>query len=91
MVTVGSQGAKLKYVLKMQALWRGYSARQKYKATKAAQATGKYFTEQDFKETISSQIYNPNEKRQTKPPYTYASKSVYTGEWRGGFRDGQGQ
>lgn len=35
--------------------------------------------------------YDPTLKREKRPPYTYKTGATYTGEWRGGFRDGFGE
>ena len=43
------------------------------------------------KETISNARYDPNAKREMRPMYTYKTGATYTGEWKGGFRDGQGK
>lgn len=41
-------------------------------------------------ETIKAgKKYNPAQER-TNKKHTYKSGAVYNGEWKGGFRDGQG-
>mmetsp|Transcript_40053 Transcript_40053/g.29552 ORF Transcript_40053/g.29552 Transcript_40053/m.29552 type:complete len:134 (+) Transcript_40053:91-492(+) len=50
----------------------------------------KYFTEAEFWETLTSKVYNPNAPWK-KGDYLYAcSGAVYSGDWKGGFRDGTG-
>jgi hypothetical protein len=51
----------------------------------------KYFLQEDLKETLTTQRYSQTRERVTKPSYRFNSGSVYTGEWRGGFRDGHGE
>ena len=53
--------------------------------------SSKYFTYEESKETISSKkAFDPNQRREKRPPYSFKSGAVYTGEWKGGFRDGFG-
>ena len=54
-------------------------------------ASSKYFTYEESKETVSKKIYNPEQKREKRPPYQFKTGAVYVGEWKGGFRDGQGE
>lgn len=51
----------------------------------------KYFTSSEFRETIGSSIYDARTRRERRAKYTYQSGATYTGEWRGGFRDGHGE
>ena len=54
--------------------------------------SSKYFTYEESKETISSKKgFDPNQRREKRTPYTFKSGAVYSGEWKGGFRDGQGE
>ena len=54
--------------------------------------SSKYFTYEESKETVSNtKKYNPNQKREKRPPYQFKTGAVYTGEWKGGFRDGLGE
>jgi hypothetical protein len=41
-------------------------------------------------ETVSDKPYQPDQKKEFRPPYHYKTGSVYTGEWLGGFRHGIG-
>jgi len=50
----------------------------------------KYFTEEEFWETISPRkIFNFDAKIMQKE-YEYKSGAVYNGSWKGGFRHGYG-
>lgn len=53
--------------------------------------SNKYFTYEESKETMSKKRYDPNQKRELRPAYKFRSGAVYTGQWKGGFRDGQGE
>lgn len=53
--------------------------------------SSKYFTQIEAKETVTNRRYNRNEPREQRPPYTFKSGAIYTGEWKGGFRDGKGE
>jgi hypothetical protein len=56
----------------------------------SSKATSKYFTQDDFMETVKEgKKYDPEQER-SKKKYTYKSGAVYNGEWKGGFRDGYG-
>lgn len=45
----------------------------------------------EARETVSAKrIYNAKVKREKKSTYTFVSEATYTGEWKGGFRDGYG-
>jgi hypothetical protein len=35
--------------------------------------------------------YDPNLPREKRDKYVFKTGAVYTGEWRGGFRDGFGE
>lgn len=58
---------------------------------KSSRLKKKYFLDEEFFETVSkTQKYNSKAKL-TRKDYTYkCSGSEYKGEWRGGFRHGQG-
>lgn len=47
----------------------------------------KYFTDEEARETLHG-YYNP--KKLLTKMYKYKSGAVYSGEWLGGFRHGQG-
>ena len=53
--------------------------------------SSKYFTQEEARETITKNLYNPHAAREKRPPYTFKTNAIYTGEWRGGFRDGFGE
>lgn len=75
----------------LQSLWRGNAARSKFLNLKMnSKATSKYFTQEDFSETVKQgKKYDPDQDR-IKKKHTYKSGAVYNGEWKGGFRDGYG-
>ena len=52
--------------------------------------SSKYFTQEEAKETVTKRLYDPNQPRQDRPSYTFQTGAVYTGQWKGGFRDGRG-
>ena len=78
--------------MKIQALWRGYSARKLVNFIKQTKrADSKYFTMDESKETLSKHHkFNPNAPRENRPTYTFKTGATYTGQWIGGFRDGYG-
>ena len=83
--------SNVKKITKIQALWRGYRERRAVEYYKLNERyTSKYFLPDDCKETLSRRKYDPQVKRETRQPYTFKSGAVYTGEWKGGFRDGFG-
>lgn len=82
-----------KEIVRIQAAFRGYQARKYISLLKSKNVgSSKYFTYEESKETISSKKgFDPNQRRERRPAYTFNSKAVYTGEWKGGFRDGYGE
>lgn len=46
----------------------------------------KYFTEADFKETLTGEKVDSKKIPEARSTYKYKSGSFYTGEWVGGFR-----
>ena len=78
-------------IILLQSLWRGNAARSKFLNLKMnSKATSKYFTQEDFMETVKEgKKYDPDQDR-NKKKFTYKSGAVYNGEWKGGFRDGYG-
>lgn len=52
--------------------------------------SSKYFTREEAGETLGGD-WNPNAPREARDTYTFNSKAKYTGEWKGGFRDGTGE
>lgn len=77
----------------MQALWRGYTARRLASMLRANQlGSSKYFTQDEARETVNGgRKYDPNAAREQRDPYRFKSGAIYTGEWKGGFRDGFGE
>jgi hypothetical protein len=53
--------------------------------------SSKYFTYEESKETVTKKRFDPNQKRERRPAYQFKTGAVYTGEWKGGFRDGYGE
>lgn len=52
----------------------------------------KYFQLDDFWETISSKReFKFTSPRFKKERYVFKSGAIYSGEWKGGFRDGYGE
>ena len=80
------------WIVKIQSLWRGYSARKLVNFIKQTKrADSKYFTIDESKETVSKyQKYNPKAKREERALYTFKTGATYQGQWLGGFRDGYG-
>ena len=76
----------------MQSIWRGYAARLKVgNILVTKRADSRYFTYEERQETLSKNSkHNPKSKREIRG-FTYKSGAIYQGEWRGGFRDGQGK
>ena len=68
--------------------WRGYKARQAFTLLRSEFTLSPYFTPQSVHETI--RLSNASILR-THGKHTYTSGAIYEGEWRGGFRDGQGE
>lgn len=92
-------------IIKLQAWARGNKARKQVNFMKSKQiGSSKYFTMVEFKETVSPRRSKAefgktfgntddfvNQTREKRAPYTYKTGAIYTGEWKGGFRDGQGK
>ena len=53
--------------------------------------SSKYFTQEEARETVTKNVYNPNQQRESRRPYTFKTGAVYSGQWKGGFRDGFGE
>ena len=82
----------MRMIIKLQAFWRGHTARRLISLMKAKQlGSSKYFTQEEAKETITKNKYNPKQPREKRPAYVFKTGAVYTGEWKGGFRDGFGE
>ena len=81
----------LKFIIKLQSLWRSFSTRQKVsQLMEYRRAEMRYFIAEDRLETVGKDKYNLNAPRVNKKTYIYKSQAKYTGEWRGNFRDGAG-
>ena len=79
----------VKKIITIQAAYRGYTARRLVSMLRSKNAgSSKYFTYEESRETITKKTYNPDQPRVKKGPYTFKTGAVYTGEWKGGFRDG---
>ena len=84
--------SKMKYIIKLQAFWRGHTARRLISLLRAKQlGSSKYFTQEEARETISKRLYDPDQPREQRPPYQFKTGAIYTGQWKGGFRDGFGE
>jgi hypothetical protein len=78
-------------VLKLEALWQGYTARNLViHLRRQTKANHNYFAKAEISEPLSRKI-GPPEFRQKKQPFRYTTGAVYSGQWRGGFRDGVGK
>jgi len=84
---------KMKFIIKLQAFWRGHTARRLIGLLRAKQlGSSKYFTQEEARETISNRrFYDPDQPREQRQPYQFKTGAVYTGQWKGGFRDGFGE
>jgi hypothetical protein len=81
----------MKSIIKIQALYRGHRARQQVKFIKATKRTdNRYFTADEQRETLRNVAFDPKSIREKRPEFTFKSGATYTGEWKGGFRDGFG-
>jgi len=89
----GVSTAEMKAIVKLQSLWRGHVSRRLASMLRANQlGSSKYFTQEEARETISgNRTWNPSLPREKREKYTFKSMAVYTGEWKGGFRDGYGE
>ena len=83
----------VKEIIKLQAAFRGYQARKYIQMLKSKNVgSSKYFTYEESTETLSTKKqFDPNQKRERRPAYNFKSGAIYSGEWKGGFRDGQGE
>ena len=84
--------SKMKFIIKLQAFWRGHRARRVLSLLRAKQlGSSKYFTQEEARETISKRLYDPDQPREQRQPYQFKTGAIYTGQWKGGFRDGFGE
>ncbi|CDW71402.1 UNKNOWN [Stylonychia lemnae] len=82
----------IRKIIKIQAAYRGFKARRLTSMLRSKHiGSSKYFTYEESKETVSKKRYDPNQQRERRPPYTFKTGAVYTGQWKGGFRDGEGE
>lgn len=79
-------------IIKTQSLWRGFKVRKIYEYYKSHNRNNKYFTYEEYMETIDKQgkLYVPNAPKERRR-HEYASGAVYEGEWVGGMRQGFGK
>ena len=80
--------ANKQFLIQIQALWRGFKIRKVFKFYKSHNRNNKYFTYEEYKETINSNRkgYFRNQREFRK--HTYRTGAIYEGDWKGGFRDG---
>lgn len=81
--------ASLMIIVKIQRSFRRGLARIRKERAEAERPKMKYFTEQDYKETLTGDRIESKVK-EIRPKYQYKSGATYEGEWTGGFRHGQG-
>jgi hypothetical protein len=54
----------IKYIIKIQAWWRGNTGRRLISMLKAKQlGSSKYFTQEEARETVTKRLYDPNQPR----------------------------
>ena len=54
--------SKMKQIVKLQAFWRGNTARRLISLLRAKQmGSSKYFTQEEARETVTKNVYNPNQ------------------------------
>ena len=72
---------KVRYIIKMQALWRGYRDRKYTSFLKNNhRGASKYFTPDESRETVSrNRKYDPNAQREERSLYTFKTGATYTG------------
>ena len=76
-------------IVRLQAFWRGYAKRKAILSiTRSAAPNHSYFSMQEIRATLRRAP--PPEDREKRPVFEYKSGAKYTGQWRGGFRDGYG-
>ena len=76
-------------LIRAQSLIRGFLQRRAYRAKKMEhEGSSKYFTQEEAKETVGGEFQHL-EGVQTRD-HTYTSGSVYSGQWLGGLRHGNG-
>ena len=51
----------MRYIVKLQAFWRGHTARRLISMLRAKQlGSSKYFTQEEARETVTKNLYKPN-------------------------------
>lgn len=74
--------------IKIQRFWRGYHCHKLYlNLLKNTSAPYKYLKQQELQESLCSSVYDDNV---VFKKYKYFNGGIYTGDWKGGFRDGHG-
>ncbi len=77
-------------VVKIQALIRRFLQRRKYKVRQInMEKKAKYFKVEESKETVNFEPFNQNAPLVHRK-YTYKTGAIYSGQWKGGLRHGQG-
>ena len=72
-------------ITKIQAVWRGYHYRKLYSHI-VRTFSKSHFSPDEAKEKITQDTT----ERETRPAYEFKTGARYTGEWKGGMRDGYG-
>lgn len=76
-------------IVRVQSLIRGFLQRRKYRIMKlTCEVQSKYFKSDEAKETLGG-TYQDNTRLENRV-YTYRTGAVYTGQWKGGLRHGNG-
>lgn len=67
-------------IVKIQAVFRGSQARKYISLLRSKQiGSSKYFTYEESRETVTKKNYNPDQQRESRPPYQFKTGAVYTG------------
>ena len=62
----------MKQIVKLQAFWRGHTARRLISLLKAKQlGSSKYFTIEEARETVTKRLYDPDKPREKRKPYQF--------------------
>lgn len=86
-----SEQSDLDMLIKVQALVRGFIQRRKYRVLQlTVDGASKYFKVDEAHETVASRKkFDQNAPLKNKV-HTYRTGAIYTGQWKGGLRHGQG-
>jgi hypothetical protein len=77
-------------IIKLQSVWRSFTCQKQFSLVKRlVKLNHPYFSHEELRYTLSSQVFNPDQPLKTKE-LKYPNGSVYRGEWLGGFRHGTG-